>query len=101
MDTVIKATAVYLFLWAVIRISGRRPLGEMTPFDFVVFLLIGSAMQRALTGQDFSFINAILIVLTLAGLDVLFSLLTRDFEPLSKLLKGVPTIIVEKGKPLP
>jgi len=100
MDTVLKATAVYLFLWAAIRLSGRRTLGEMTPFDFVVFLMIGSAMQRALTGQDFSFTNAVLIVFTLVGLDVLFSLALRDIPPLAKILRGIPTIIVEDGKPL-
>ena len=59
----------------------ERTLGEMTPFDFVVFLLIGSVMQRALTGQDFSFTNAVLIVFTLVGLDVLFSLGLRDIPP--------------------
>ena len=100
MDTVLKAAAVYVFLWAVIRLSGRRTLGEMTPFDFVVFLLIGSAMQRAMTGQDFSLTNAILIVITLVALDALFSLALRDVPALAKILRGIPTIIVEDGKPL-
>jgi uncharacterized membrane protein YcaP (DUF421 family) len=100
MDTVVKAVIVYFFLWAVLRLSGRRTLGEMTAFDFVLFLLIGSAMQRALTGQDYSLTNAILIVATLIIVDIALSFVRRDVASLSKILKGTPTIVVEGGKPL-
>lgn len=100
MDTIFKAAFVYVFLWAILRLSGRRTLGEMTAFDFVLFLLIGSAMQRALTGQDYSLTNAVLIVVTLVIVDIALSFIRRDSPGLGKLLKGMPTIVVERGKPL-
>lgn len=98
MDTVIKATIVYFALWAIIRISGRRTLGEMTAFDFVLFLIIGGATQRALTGQDYSLINAFLLVATFVTIDVVLSLIERHSPTVRAVLKGTPTIVVENGK---
>ncbi len=100
METVLKAVIVYAFLWAILRIAGRRTLSQMTAFDFVLFLLIGSAMQRALTGQDYSLTNAFVIVATLIILDVLLSFARRDLTAFGKVLKGVSTIVVEDGRPL-
>ncbi len=100
MDTILKTVFVYAFLWAVVRLAGRRTVKEATAFDFVLFMLIGSAMQRALTGQDYSLTNAVLIVSTLVLLDVLLSLGRRDWTMFGKILKGVSTIVVEDGKPL-
>src|SRR3954447_26106257 len=100
MDTILKAVFVYAFLWAVVRVAGRRTMKEMTPFDFVLFLLIGSAMQRALTGQDYSLTNAVLIVATLTVIDVVLSLARRDWQPVERIVKGVSTIVVEDGQPL-
>ena len=51
METIVKAVVVYAVVWALIRISGRRTLAEMTAFDFVLFTLIGGAVHRALTGR--------------------------------------------------
>jgi uncharacterized membrane protein YcaP (DUF421 family) len=98
MDTVIKATIVYFALWAIIRISGRRTLGEMTAFDFVLFLIIGGATQRALTGQDYSLINAFLLVATFVVIDVLLSLVERSSRSARRILKGEPMIVLEHGK---
>jgi uncharacterized membrane protein YcaP (DUF421 family) len=100
MDTIFKTAFVYAFLWAVVRVAGRRTMKEATAFDFVLFMLIGSAMQRALTGQDYSLTNAVLIVSTLIVLDVLLSLGRREWTMFGKILKGVSTIVVEDGKPL-
>src|SRR5437763_9948408 len=97
MDSVIKACAVYVFLWAVIRISGRRTMAEMTAFDFVLFLIIGGATQRAITGPDYSITNAFLIVSTFVVIDVAFSLIERDSPVLRRILMGAPMILVENG----
>ena len=100
MEPIIKAVVVYAVIWALIRISGRRTLAEMTAFDFVLFTLIGGAVHRALTGQDFSLTNAFLIVVTLIGIDVALSFARRDWSMAAKIIKGVATIVVEDGRPL-
>lgn len=100
MESVIKAVIIYGFLLVMIRLSGRRTVGQMTPFDLVLLLIIGSATQRALLGQDFSIVNAVIVVLTLVLLDVVLSLLKRDFKGFAKLVDGVPMVVVQHGCPL-
>ena len=99
METVIRTVAVYLILLVLIRLSGRRTLAQVTAFDFVVLLIIGGSTQRALLGQDYSVINALLVVVTLLTMDVVFSLIERDSRLFSKFVNGVPMILVEDGRP--
>ncbi|MFK3973023.1 DUF421 domain-containing protein [Pseudomonas sp. NPDC087358] len=97
MDAVLRAAAIYLALMVLFRISGRRSLGEMTSFDFVLLMIIGEATQQGLLGDDFSITNAILVIITLISMDIGFSLLKRRSKKIGKLIDGGPTIIVENG----
>jgi uncharacterized membrane protein YcaP (DUF421 family) len=97
MDSVIKSLLVYLVLWLVIRSSGRRTLGQLTVFDFILFLMVGGLAQRALTAQDYSLTHAFLIIATFVITDIAVSFLERDVPSIAKILKGVPTILVENG----
>lgn len=100
MDSVVRAVAVYLFLMVVFRVAGRRTLGDLTAFDFVLVLIISEAIQQALLDNDNSMTNGFLVVLTLVGLNVLLSLIKQRSHTVEKLLDGVPTILVEDGRPL-
>lgn len=91
---------IHLFLMVVFRLAERRTLAELTAFDFVLLLVIGEAPQQALLGEDFSLFNAFLVILTLIGLEILFSLLKPRSSRFEKWLDGVPMIIVEHGHPL-
>jgi uncharacterized membrane protein YcaP (DUF421 family) len=98
MDTIIKTIVVYFVLLALLRLSGRRTLGQLTSFDLVVFLIIGGTTQRALLGQDYSVTNALLVVITLIGTDVALSLIERDSPLFAKFLNGSPMILVDHGR---
>jgi uncharacterized membrane protein YcaP (DUF421 family) len=100
MDSVIKSLVVYFVLWLVIRATGRRTLGQLTVFDFILFLIIGGAASRALMGQDYSLTHAFLVIATFVVVDVALSLLERDVPRLAHVLKGVPTVVVENGRVL-
>jgi uncharacterized membrane protein YcaP (DUF421 family) len=100
MDSVLRAAAIYLVLLVLFRVAGRRTLSEMTSFDFVLLLVIGEATQQALLGEDFSLINAVLVIITLIMLDVLISWVTQRSRIVGKLVEGVPMVIVADGKPL-
>jgi uncharacterized membrane protein YcaP (DUF421 family) len=97
MESVIKSVVVYLVLWLVIRSSGRRTLGQLTVFDFILFLMVGGLAQRALTAQDYSLTHAFLIIATFVIMDVMVSFLERDVPSIGRILKGVPTVVVENG----
>jgi len=97
MDSVIKAAIFFFVLWAIVRVTGRRTLGEMTAFDFVLFLIIGGSTQRAITGQDYSMTNAMLLVATFVTLDVGLSIVEVKWPATRRFLNAMPMILVENG----
>ena len=100
MDAILRGASIYFFLLIVIRLSGRRTLGEMTTFDFVLLLIVAETTQQALLGDDFSVTNAFLLIITLVGIDILMSVLKNRFETVERVVDGIPMIIVEDGRPL-
>jgi uncharacterized membrane protein YcaP (DUF421 family) len=100
MDTVLRGLSIYVFLLMIFRISGKRSLGQVTSFDFVLLLIIAETTQQALLGDDYSVTNAFLLIGTLVGLDIGLSLLKQRSAKLDRLLEGAPLVIVEEGEPL-
>ncbi|MER0802969.1 YetF domain-containing protein [Pseudomonas aeruginosa] len=99
MDSVLRAAALYLVLLVLFRIAGRRSLTDITTFDLLL-MIIGEATQQALLGDDFSLVNAILVIVTLIVIDVGLSLLKLRHPKIDTLIEGSPTLIVEYGRPL-
>lgn len=100
MDIIIRAAAIYLVVWIMFKIAGRRALSDITTFDFVLLLIIGEATQQALLGEDFSLTNAALVIATLLSIDVTLTLLKRRSPRLAKIVDGMAMILVEDGRPL-
>ncbi len=100
MGSVLRASAIYVVLMVIFRISGRRTISQITTFDFVLLLIISEATQNAMIGNDYSMTNGFLVIITLVGLDILLSLWKQRSPAIEKLLDGVPMVIVEDGQPL-
>lgn len=98
MDAVLRATLMYILLLLLFRVMGKRTLATMTTFDFVLILVVGQATQQALLGQDFSFAMAILVILTLIGLDRISDYLGYRFPKFDKLIESIPVLLVENGE---
>ncbi|WP_108460552.1 DUF421 domain-containing protein [Devosia naphthalenivorans] len=99
METVIRGAVVFIVLLVIIRLSGRRTLAQMTAFDLVLVLIVAETTQQALLGDDFSIINAVILIITLFTLDILMSYLKEHSPRAEKLLDGVPTVLISLGKP--
>ena len=100
MDAIVRGLVVYLFLMILFRIAGRRTLGSITNFDFVLLLIISEATQNAMIGNDYSVTNGFLVILTLVGLDIALSYLKQRFPAMERYLDGLPLILVDQGRPL-
>lgn len=98
MESVIRAVVVYVFLSVVTRIAGRRTLSDLTPMDMILLFLIAGSVQQGLLGEDFSFINAALIICTLILLDILLSHVISRWPPFGYWMEGTPVVICENGK---
>lgn len=97
METILRGVAIYVILLVVIRLSGRRTLAEMTPFDFVLLLIVAETTQQALLGDDFSITNAALLIVTLFTLDIALSHIKARRRGIGLLIDGTPTILVSHG----
>ena len=98
MDAVIRGLAIYFTLLVIIRLSGRRTLAQMTPFDLVIVLVISETTQQAMLGDDFSITNAIILILTLFTTDIALSYLKRWSPKTAHVIDGVPTVLVADGR---
>jgi uncharacterized membrane protein YcaP (DUF421 family) len=100
MDAMLRGASIYIGLLIILRLSGRRTLGEMTAFDFVLLLIIAETTQQALLGDDFSVTNSFLLITTLVALDIIMSHLKTRFDRFDRIIDGLPIILVEQGRPL-
>jgi uncharacterized membrane protein YcaP (DUF421 family) len=100
MESVVRAVAIYGVLLILFRFTGKRSLGQITTFDFILLLIISEAVQNGMVGESYSLTNAFILVLTLIVIDVGLSLLKRRAPGIEKWLEGVPVVIVEHGRPL-
>jgi uncharacterized membrane protein YcaP (DUF421 family) len=98
MDIVLRAIVLYAFVIFVMRVAGRRELSSMTPFDLVLLIVLGDAIQQGLTQDDYSVTGAILAVATIATLQVLTSYLSYKSRRVRKVFEGEPIVLVERGE---
>jgi uncharacterized membrane protein YcaP (DUF421 family) len=98
MDSLIRAAIVYAFLLLIFRIAGRRTLAEVTTFELVLSLIISETIQQALIDGDDSMTNAFLLVITLVGLNIIFSELKQRSHRMDLLIDGAPILVMKDGK---
>lgn len=101
METVIRVIFVYCFVWACLRILGKRELSQMAPLELVMLLLIPQFFSRALTRQDYSMTNSVVAATTLFSLVVLTSMATFRYAGFRRFMESEPTVLVRRGKLLP
>jgi uncharacterized membrane protein YcaP (DUF421 family) len=95
MDSILRGTATYLFVWLIFRLAGKRSLAQITTFDAVLLLIISETTQAALIDNDQSLTNSVLLILTMVGLDVFFSLIKLRFPAFDKIIDGTPLILLD------
>jgi uncharacterized membrane protein YcaP (DUF421 family) len=98
MDIVLRAIVLYAFIVFVMRVIGRRELSSMTPFDLVLLIVLGDAIQQGLTQDDYSVTGAILAVATIATLQVFTSYLSFRSKRARTVLEGEPIVLVDHGE---
>jgi uncharacterized membrane protein YcaP (DUF421 family) len=100
MDLALRATFLFCFVYLLTRIIGRRELSSLEPFDLILLIVIGDAIQQGLTQDDYSVTGALIVVGTFAMLQVLLSFLSYRFPILRPALDGEPIVIVQDGRVL-
>jgi uncharacterized membrane protein YcaP (DUF421 family) len=98
MDIVLRAIVLYVFIVLVTRVIGRRELSSLSPFDLILLIVLGDAVQQGLTQDDYSVTGALIAVSTIATLQVLTSYVSFRSGRARKVLEGLPIVLVERGE---
>jgi uncharacterized membrane protein YcaP (DUF421 family) len=96
-EFVVRAAAVYLFLLVLLRLTGKRQVGQLSPFDLVLLLVLSNAVQNSMNGGDNSLTGGLLLALTLVALNFLIGLLTARSKKLETLVEGRPQVLIHNG----
>lgn len=100
MDIVLRASAMFAILYLLLRLLGKREVGQLTTFELVVIVVLGDLIQQAVTHNDFSITGATLAISTFAFWGLVMSWLSFKSPRLEKLLDGEPRVIVRDGEVL-
>ena len=98
LNLVIRAAVVYFSVLILLRISGKRQIGQMGATEFVSILLISNAVQNSMNGGDNSLSGGLLLASVLITLSILISYLTYKNDFFQKIFEGTPRLLIRDGK---
>lgn len=97
-ELILRGAVVYVFLIALLRITGKRQVGQLAPFDLVLLLVLSNAVQNSMNGGDNSLLGGLISATTLVGLNYLVGLATYRNKKLEALIEGQPQVLIHHGK---
>ena len=95
---VLRATAIYALVMVLVRVSGKRAVGQFTPFDLVLLILIGNAVQNGINGGDNSLTGAAIMASTLIALNYLVAWQTSRNRRVERWVEGEPVVLARDGR---
>lgn len=95
---VLRACAIYVLVMVLVRVSGKRAVGQFTPFDLVLLILIGNAVQNGINGGDNSLTGAGIMATTLIALNYLVAWQTSRSRTVERWVEGEPVVLARDGK---
>ena len=98
MDLVLRAAIIYVFLFVLMRLIGRRELSQLQPFDVLLLVVLGDLITQGALQSDMSLTGAMLAAGTFALMTVATSFLAYRFRRLRAVLEGEPLVVVVDGK---
>jgi len=98
LEIVLRTIVIYLVVLIGVRLSGKREVGQMTPFDLTLLLLLSNSVQNAMTGPDTSLVGGIAAATTLLLVNRLVAALSGSNRRLRKVIEGGPSLLVHDGQ---
>ena len=98
MDLVLRALVLFGAVYLLLRVVGRRELAQMAPIDFILLIVLGDAIQQGLTQDDYSVSGALIVIFTIAIIQVVLGYVTFRSSKLRVVMEGEPIVLIEDGR---
>src|SRR6202048_3671254 len=96
-ELIVRSVVVYAFLLVILRITGKRQVGQLAPFDLVLLLVLSNAVQNSMNGGDNSLVGGLVSAATLVALNYGIGHATFKSKRLEALIEGRPLLIIHNG----
>ena len=97
-ELILRSFIVYAFLLIILRITGKRQVGQLAPFDLVLLLVLSNAVQNSMNGGDNSLVGGLISAATLVGLNYTIGYATYHSKKLEAIIEGRPEVLIHNGK---
>jgi len=98
LNIALRTGVIYVFVLVGVRLSGKREVGQMTPFDLVLLLLLSNSVQNAMTGPDNSLLGGVVAAAVLLLLNYLIADLSGANRRFRKFIQGQPSMLIHDGE---
>lgn len=100
MDILIRSLAIFLFLWLIVRVGGKREVAQLSAFDMILLITVGDLVSQAILQEDYSVTAAVIAVATFAVAGMVLNSLAFRYPGFRPWLAGRARIVVRDGEPL-
>lgn len=100
LEIAARTTVIYVLVLIGIRVTGKREVGQMTPFDLTLLLLLSNSVQNAMTGPDTSLLGGVIAAVVLLLMNYLLADLSGLNRRFRRMIQGSPTLLVHNGQPI-
>ena len=97
-ELVVRATIIYFALIFIVRLTGKRQIGQLSPFDLILLLILSEGVQNAMVDDESSVTGGLIVAATLLGLNYLVGFITFKSRRAEEVIEGKPEILVLHGK---
>src|ERR1017187_5670160 len=97
-EFLIRGVVVYVFLIVLLRLTGKRQVGQLAPFDLVLLLVLSNAVQNSMNAGDNSLVGGLISAATLVGLNFIVGIATYRSKTLEAIIEGRPQVLIHHGK---
>lgn len=97
-ELIVRSVSVYVFLIIILRVTGKRQVGQLAPFDLVLLLVLSNAVQNSMNGGDNSLVGGLISAVTLIAANYVVGKATFTSKRLEAIIEGRPQIIIHNGK---
>ena len=98
MELVVRAAVMFVVLFVLVRVTGKRELAEMSAFEMVLLIVLGDVVQQAITQEDSSITGAVLTAGTLVFLVVVTGTIAHRFPRFGAVVDGTPVVLIRDGR---